>query len=176
MFNRKKFQNFISASSALPRSPIKAMLQRNGINANAHKTPHNQGETTRQGNHTNQSPNSPKTANYGVLSGQSSSRPHQSSQNRQHRHQNQRQRADLERLPLPVDFYSRFLSLKGGGQWRLALCPFHQDKRPSLSINTLHGGYICHTCGAKGDRIRFYMEFMGVDFVQACKDLGLYDE
>lgn len=87
----------------------------------------------------------------------------------------QRQKANLARLPDPYSFYSRYLTIKGGGVWRLAVCPFHDDTRPSLSLNMQHGGYICHTCGAKGDRIAFYMNRFNVDFVQACKDLGLYD-
>lgn len=87
-----------------------------------------------------------------------------------------RQRADLSRLPSPLEFYSKYgLTLKGGGLWRSALCPFHGDTHPSLSINTQHGGYCCHVCGAKGDRVGFYMARFGVDFVQACQELGLYD-
>ncbi|WP_228130416.1 CHC2 zinc finger domain-containing protein [Moraxella caprae] len=62
---------------------------------------------------------------------------------------NQRQKANLARLPDPYSFYSRYLTVKGGGLWRLAVCPFHDDTRPSLSLNMQHGGYICHTCGAK---------------------------
>lgn len=86
-------------------------------------------------------------------------------------------KADLSRLPAPVDFYfNQGLTLKGGGVWRSALCPFHQDKNPSLSINTEHGGYICHVCNAHGDMVGFYMALYGVDFVQACKDLDLYDQ
>lgn len=87
----------------------------------------------------------------------------------------QKQRANLARLPDPYSFYSRYLTIKGGGVWLLAVCPFHDDTRPSLSLNMQHGGYICHTCGAKGDRIAFYMHRFNVDFVQACKALELYD-
>ncbi|OOS02158.1 CHC2 zinc finger [Moraxella cuniculi DSM 21768] len=86
-----------------------------------------------------------------------------------------RQRADLSRLPCPIDFYHTYgLTLKGNGLWRAALCPFHGDTHPSLSINTEHGGYFCHVCGASGDMVGFYMARFGVSFVQACKDLDLY--
>ncbi len=94
--------------------------------------------------------------------------------NRQYQ-SSQTKKANLARLPDPYNFYSRYLTIKGGGVWRLAICPFHDDTRPSLSLNMQHGGYICHTCGAKGDRIAFYMHRFNVDFVQACKALGLYD-
>lgn len=90
-------------------------------------------------------------------------------------YQYERQRADLSRLPTPTDFYYRHgLTLKGGGVWRSAVCPFHDDTHPSLSINTTHGGYICHVCGASGDMMAFYMNRYHVDFVQACKELDLY--
>lgn len=51
------------------------------------------------------------------------------------------------------------------GQNQMALCPFHPDKTPSLSI---HGQlYKCHGCGAKGDVLRFLMDKDALDFPQA---------
>lgn len=80
-------------------------------------------------------------------------------------------------LPTPTTFYQRFnLDLKGGGNWRIAKCPFHDDTHASLSINIAHGGYCCHACGAKGDMLNFYKQFHHVDFKTACHDLGLFEE
>jgi hypothetical protein len=80
-------------------------------------------------------------------------------------------------LPTPSVFYQRFnLELKGVGDWRLAKCPFHDDKHASLSVNVKHGGYCCHACGAKGDMLKFYQTFHHVDFKTACQDLGLFEE
>jgi DNA primase catalytic core len=51
------------------------------------------------------------------------------------------------------------------GQNQMALCPFHPDKTPSLSV---HGQlYKCHGCGAKGDVLRFVMLKDNLNFPQA---------
>ncbi|WP_294033806.1 CHC2 zinc finger domain-containing protein [uncultured Moraxella sp.] len=154
-----------------------------------HHQPRHAHRMTWQGKTTSHTQNPQKTAqngantgankaSFGMGSNQQPPRQAPSQANRQHKakpQQKQRQRADLSRLPSPIDFYHTYgLTLKGGGVWRSALCPFHGDKHPSLSINTDHGGYICHVCGASGDMVGFYMARFGVDFVQACKDLDLY--
>ena len=43
---------------------------------------------------------------------------------------------------------------KLGNEWK-ALCPFHEDKIPSLSINEEKGVYYCHACGEKGKIANF---------------------
>lgn len=58
------------------------------------------------------------------------------------------------------------------GDEALALCPFHDDTNPSLSINLKSGLYNCFSCGAKGDVYQFYQQRHGVDFKTAIDDLG----
>lgn len=41
-----------------------------------------------------------------------------------------------------------------GAQWQ-ALCPFHADSTPSLSISDEKGVFFCHGCGATGDHFDF---------------------
>jgi 5S rRNA maturation endonuclease (ribonuclease M5) len=55
-------------------------------------------------------------------------------------------------------FYSRFLpNLKKSGTKGLkALCPFHDDHKPSLSIDNSKGLYKCFGCDASGDIFNFY--------------------
>jgi len=53
-----------------------------------------------------------------------------------------------------------------------ALCPFHEDKNPSLSVNFKTGLYKCFGCGVSGDEISFYMRLHGVDFKEALAALG----
>lgn len=82
-----------------------------------------------------------------------------------------------QRLPTPKVFYQNLgIELKGLGEWRVAKCPFHDDKRPSLSINILHGGYKCHACGVSGDMIKFYTSYKCLDFFTACDELDLWEE
>ncbi|MEW5817891.1 MAG: AAA family ATPase, partial [Spirochaetota bacterium] len=62
-------------------------------------------------------------------------------------------------------FYSRYLpkiQSNGNGQ-AMALCPFHDDKTPSFSIETRTGKYFCHGCGKSGDPIHFYAKVNGLD-------------
>lgn len=146
------------------------------------KKPRYAHKVQQQGKDTSTAQNPQKTAQNGANTmanklgfGMSSTQHQPSRQHPAKTQPKQRQRADLSRLPSPLDFYHTYgLTLKGGGVWRSAVCPFHDDRHPSLSINTDHGGYICHVCGASGDMVGFYMARYGVDFVQACKDLDLY--
>jgi DNA primase len=62
-------------------------------------------------------------------------------------------------------FYSKYLKQirsTGNGQLQ-ALCSFHDDKNPSLSIDIATGQYFCHGCGKKGDFIHFYGKINGLD-------------
>lgn len=61
---------------------------------------------------------------------------------------------------------------KSRGDEVMALCPFHDDREPSLSINLETGLWNCFGCGAKGDALSFYMQRHGVDFKQALDDLA----
>jgi hypothetical protein len=62
-------------------------------------------------------------------------------------------------------FYKHFLEgLKPGGtDNQKALCPFHEDKSPSLSINIKTGAFNCKACGAKGDAFSFHAKKNGLD-------------
>ncbi len=81
-------------------------------------------------------------------------------------------------LPLPIPYYvSQGITLKGTGAWRDALCPFHSDTQPSLRINVERGAYRCMACGARGgDVLAFHQHKHGLNFVEACKQLGAWLE
>nr|MBA3731709.1 hypothetical protein [Gammaproteobacteria bacterium] len=67
-------------------------------------------------------------------------------------------------------------TLRIHGDWAAANCPFHEDTNPSLSVNLVRGGFICHACGAKGgDVLDFHRRLHGMDFVAAAKDLGAWE-
>ncbi len=87
-----------------------------------------------------------------------------------------KQHFQRELLPEPLDFYARRLqTLKRNGKWAMALCPFHQDHTPSLSISVEKGSYRCFACGARGGGvIDFYMQLNDVDFKTAAKALGAW--
>lgn len=53
-----------------------------------------------------------------------------------------------------------------------AVCPFHDDTRPSLTFNTCRNRYRCYVCNAKGGVIDLVMNTLGKNFIEACKWLG----
>ena len=82
---------------------------------------------------------------------------------------------DRERLPDPLDYFSKELpDLKGRGDWRDAVCPFHEDSRPSLRVNVATGGWRCMACGRGGDLVAFHMRKHDLNFTEAAKALGAW--
>ena len=53
-----------------------------------------------------------------------------------------------------------------------AICPFHDEKSPSLSINPERNIYHCFGCGASGDVFTFVKEISGMSFVETVQYLG----
>ncbi len=80
-------------------------------------------------------------------------------------------------LPDPITYLAaRGYELKGRGEWREMICPFHDDTSPSLRINSRKGCFKCMACEAKGgDIIAFHQLLTGQPFIDACKDLGAWE-
>lgn len=53
-----------------------------------------------------------------------------------------------------------------------AICPFHDDTRPSLTFNLSRNMYRCYVCDAKGDCIQLVMSSQGWTFYESCKWLA----
>lgn len=73
------------------------------------------------------------------------------------------------------DFYEKHLTrfrAAGGGEQASGLCPFHDDRTPSFSVNIRSGLFNCFACGIKGNVFQFYMRHKGVDFKTALRELG----
>ncbi len=66
-----------------------------------------------------------------------------------------------------VDVVSRRVPLKRAGKDYKGVCPFHDDKSPSMHVSPNMGIYKCFACGAGGDAFKFVMEFHRVDFKEA---------
>ena len=66
-----------------------------------------------------------------------------------------------------VDVVSEYVSLKGThGNW-MGLCPFHNEKTPSFSVNQNGQFYKCFGCQKSGDVISFIQEKERLEFVDA---------
>src|SRR3954449_7252248 len=58
-----------------------------------------------------------------------------------------------------------------GSQW-VGLCPFHDERSPSLSVDPVKKVFFCFGCGEKGDVFDFVQKTQGLDFVQALEFLA----
>ncbi|MEZ5952621.1 MAG: CHC2 zinc finger domain-containing protein, partial [Planctomycetaceae bacterium] len=61
---------------------------------------------------------------------------------------------------------------KHGGREYVALCPFHDDHNPSMTINPERQTYRCWVCDAGGDCFSYVMKLEGLDFRQALEQLA----
>ncbi|MDP4040090.1 DNA primase [Mycoplasma mycoides] len=68
-----------------------------------------------------------------------------------------------------VDIISSYLHLIKKGSNYLAICPFHNDSNPSLTISPEKRIYTCFSCKASGNVINFVKDFEHVDFLTALK-------
>lgn len=71
-----------------------------------------------------------------------------------------------------VDVVGRYVQLKKGGANFMGLCPFHHEKSPSFTVSPTKQFYHCFGCGAHGTAINFLIEYSGLGFIDAVKDLA----
>ena len=53
-----------------------------------------------------------------------------------------------------------------------ALCPFQQDRHPSLHFDIKRNRYKCFSCGASGNVIDLVMRYMNIGFKEAVEWMG----
>ena len=71
-----------------------------------------------------------------------------------------------------VDIIDKHVKLKKAGQNYSACCPFHNEKSPSFSGSPTKPFYHCFGCGVHGTAISFLMEYNGMGFRDAVKELA----
>ncbi|MEA2101424.1 MAG: DNA primase [Thermodesulfobacteriota bacterium] len=71
-----------------------------------------------------------------------------------------------------VGIISEHVALNRKGRTYWGLCPFHDEKTPSFSVDPERRMYKCFGCGAGGDVISFYMEIKGLEFKEAIQELA----
>jgi DNA primase len=79
-------------------------------------------------------------------------------------------RDSIERLREAVDMVALVgakTDLRRVGSRWVGLCPFHDERTPSFSVNPEQKLYYCFGCGAKGDAIGFVRETEALDFREA---------
>ena len=71
-----------------------------------------------------------------------------------------------------VDVISGYIKLQRKGSNYVGVCPFHNDRNPSMSVNQPRQIYHCFSCGAGGDVFKFVMEYENLTFPEAMKVLA----
>ena len=71
-----------------------------------------------------------------------------------------------------VELVSEYLTLKKAGRNFVGLCPFHQEKTPSFTVNREKQIFYCFGCGEGGNVITFLMKIADKSFPEAIKDLA----
>jgi DNA primase len=71
-----------------------------------------------------------------------------------------------------VDLVGGFLPLRREGSGFKALCPWHDDTRPSLQVNPERQSFRCFVCDIGGDVFSFIMRMEGVEFPEALRMLA----
>ncbi len=84
---------------------------------------------------------------------------------------NDKVREVAERLSI-VDLIGEYVSLKRSGANFMGLCPFHNEKTPSFTVNPAKEIFHCFGCGAGGDIFSFVMKMEGLSFPEALNKLA----
>ena len=71
-----------------------------------------------------------------------------------------------------VDLVGSYMQLRRQGRNFVALCPWHDDSRPSLQINQERQSWKCWVCDEGGDVFSFLMKAEGVEFREALEMLA----
>ncbi|MHC4406080.1 MAG: DNA primase [Planctomycetota bacterium] len=66
-----------------------------------------------------------------------------------------------------VDLVGKYVQLRRQGRHYVALCPWHDDTRPSLQVNPERQSFKCWVCDIGGDIFSFVMQMEGVSFPEA---------
>ena len=78
---------------------------------------------------------------------------------------------ELQKLrDLPIEGVAERLGLSVSRH--KCLCPFHDDRHPSLSFSMKKNMYRCFVCGARGGTIDLVMKYLNKDFKEACRWLA----
>ena len=71
-----------------------------------------------------------------------------------------------------VDIISRYISVEKKGQSYQALCPFHDDRNPSLMISPTKGVFKCFVCNTGGNAIRFVQLYEKKSYFEAARKVA----
>lgn len=71
-----------------------------------------------------------------------------------------------------VDLAGSYMQLRRQGRGYVALCPWHDDSKPSLQINPERQSFKCWVCDLGGDVFSFLMKMENLEFREALEQLA----
>jgi len=71
-----------------------------------------------------------------------------------------------------VDVIGQYLSLEKSGRNYKAICPFHDDKNPSLSVSPERQIFMCFVCGTGGNVFTFLQKYLKISYIEAVKKVA----
>jgi DNA primase len=71
-----------------------------------------------------------------------------------------------------VDVVGQYVKLRKGGANLIGLCPFHNEKSGSFTVSPTKQFYHCFGCGEHGTAVGFLMNYSGMSFPEAVRDLA----
>ncbi|WP_308340709.1 DNA primase [Campylobacter insulaenigrae] len=71
-----------------------------------------------------------------------------------------------------VDIIAHYIEVKKQGSSYVCKCPFHDDKNPSMHINSIKGFYHCFACKAGGNVFKFVMDYEKLNFIEAVEKVA----
>ena len=71
-----------------------------------------------------------------------------------------------------VNIISQYVKLEKRGNNYFGICPFHDDKNPSMSVNQQKKVFKCFSCGAAGDVVTFVSKFKNITISEAMREIG----
>ncbi len=77
-----------------------------------------------------------------------------------------RSRADI------IDLISEYVKLRKSGRRYVGLCPFHQEKTPSFSVDSDKQLFYCFGCGQGGNIFSFLMKIENISFQDAVEQIA----
>ena len=71
-----------------------------------------------------------------------------------------------------VDVVSQYVALKKSGANYWGVCPFHNDKKPSMSVSPSKGIFKCFSCGEGGDALHFLVKIQNRAYKEVILELA----
>ena len=71
-----------------------------------------------------------------------------------------------------VDIISHYIPVRKMGANFKCVCPFHDDRNPSMSISQSKQIFHCFACKAGGDAIKFVMDYEKLNYVEAIEKIA----